>query len=308
MTASVAIYDFFEASFSGPSTGNPFLEVSFDAVFSQHSREVRVPGFYDGEGTYRVRFMPDTPGEWTFKTRSKTAALDGSTGTFTAVAPRQGMHGPVAVANKFHFAHADGTPYFPFGTTCYAWTHQPLADAGRNAGNPGQGAVQQAAHGRVSQGLSVQHQRAAAARLRAEGRWQLRLSTGRTPRPSGISKPQVGRLRDMGIEADIIIFHPYDRWGYLRHDRGAGFPLRRLSGGAARGLFQRLVVARQRVRLPARHQAHGAVGSLLPHPRRERPVRAPEVDPQWRPVDELRPSQGLGQPCLHPALGREAHA
>jgi hypothetical protein len=25
---------------------------------------------------------------------------------------------------------------------------------------------------------------------------------------------RVGQLRDMGIEADIIIFHPYDRWGF----------------------------------------------------------------------------------------------
>ena len=25
---------------------------------------------------------------------------------------------------------------------------------------------------------------------------------------------QIARLRDLGIEADVIIFHPYDRWGY----------------------------------------------------------------------------------------------
>jgi hypothetical protein len=31
----------------------------------------------------------------------------------------------VYVRNTFHFAYADGTPYRPFGTTCYAWTHQP---------------------------------------------------------------------------------------------------------------------------------------------------------------------------------------
>lgn len=37
------------------------------------------------------------------------------------------MHGPVCVHNPFHFAHADGTPFLPFGTTCCAWTHQPLA-------------------------------------------------------------------------------------------------------------------------------------------------------------------------------------
>src|SRR5262245_48116186 len=103
---TVAKYDIFEASFTGPSSGNPFVEVSFDAVFSQHSREVRVPGFYDGDGTYRVRFMPDAEGEWTFRTRSKTAALDSKTGTFTATAPRAGMRGPVAVKNKLHFAHA----------------------------------------------------------------------------------------------------------------------------------------------------------------------------------------------------------
>ena len=26
---------------------------------------VPAPGFYDGDGVYRVRFMPDTEGEWT---------------------------------------------------------------------------------------------------------------------------------------------------------------------------------------------------------------------------------------------------
>ena len=73
----------FEVELKGPSTGNPFLDVEFDAVFSQKGREVRVPGFYDGEGTYRVRFMPDNDGEWTSDTRSATAALDGKTGSFT---------------------------------------------------------------------------------------------------------------------------------------------------------------------------------------------------------------------------------
>ena len=25
---------------------------------------------------------------------------------------------------------------------------------------------------------------------------------------------QVAALQDMGVEADVIVFHPYDRWGY----------------------------------------------------------------------------------------------
>ena len=57
-----AVYEIFELTLSGPATGNPYLEVSFDAVFSQGARQVRVPGFYDGAGVYRLRFMPDAVG------------------------------------------------------------------------------------------------------------------------------------------------------------------------------------------------------------------------------------------------------
>ncbi|MGO6900992.1 DUF5060 domain-containing protein, partial [Rhizobium ruizarguesonis] len=124
--AAVEKWGVFEASFDGPSGGNPYLDVAFDAVFTHKSREVRVPGFYDGNGIYRIRFMPDIEGKWSFLTRSKTAALDGKTGALTATEPSAGNHGPVRVCNKFHFAYADGTPFLSFGTTCYAWTHQPL--------------------------------------------------------------------------------------------------------------------------------------------------------------------------------------
>ena len=56
--AAVEKWGVFEAAFAGPSEGNPYLDVAFDAVFTHKSREVRVPGFYDGNGTYRIRFMP----------------------------------------------------------------------------------------------------------------------------------------------------------------------------------------------------------------------------------------------------------
>ncbi|WP_442172844.1 DUF5060 domain-containing protein, partial [Rhizobium leguminosarum] len=59
---------------------------------------------YDGNGTYRIRFMPDIEGEWSFLTRSRTASLDGKTGALTATVPSAGNHGPVRVRNKFHFA------------------------------------------------------------------------------------------------------------------------------------------------------------------------------------------------------------
>lgn len=64
----------FEAA-NGPSGNNPYLDVSLDAVFSHKSREVRVPGFYDGDGVYRVPSCLISS-EWSFKTRSRTAELD----------------------------------------------------------------------------------------------------------------------------------------------------------------------------------------------------------------------------------------
>ena len=209
----IAMWDIFEVALPGPAGGNPFLEVALDAHFLQGSREVRVPGFYDGDGTYRIRFMPDSEGEWRFRTKASAPALDGQTGSFTCVPARSGMHGPVAVRNRFHFAHADGTPYFPFGTTCYAWTHQPLALQTQTLAT-----LAKARFNKMRMGVFPKHyiynaneppydvyQRGADGALDFD-------------RPNPVAfrhfETQVGRLRELGIEADIILFHPYDRWGY----------------------------------------------------------------------------------------------
>ena len=53
--------------------------------------------------------------------------LNGKTGEFTVTRPPPQNHGPVRVANTYHFAYADGTPYKELGTTCYVWEWQPEA-------------------------------------------------------------------------------------------------------------------------------------------------------------------------------------
>ena len=54
----VGQWDVFELSLAGPNEGNPFTDVSLEAVFSHSETAVTVSGFYDGEGTHKVRFMP----------------------------------------------------------------------------------------------------------------------------------------------------------------------------------------------------------------------------------------------------------
>ncbi|WP_405780304.1 DUF5060 domain-containing protein [Streptomyces sp. NBC_01378] len=119
-----AQWDEFEIEFDGPSHANPFTDVELAAVFSDGRREVRAGGFYDGDGTYRIRFMPDAEGPWTFVTSSTARSLDGTSGRFAVGPPTPERHGPVRVADRHHFAYADGTRYVPLGTTAYAWTHQ----------------------------------------------------------------------------------------------------------------------------------------------------------------------------------------
>ena len=68
-------------------------------------------------------------------------------------------HGPVRVYNTFHFAYADGTPYYPFGTTCYASIHQGDALEEQTLETLNEAAFQQAAYVRVSQALPLQSQR-----------------------------------------------------------------------------------------------------------------------------------------------------
>jgi len=125
MAQTIPCYDIFELVLSGPQGGNPFTEVSFSARFQHRNRLLEPEGFYDGEGRYIIRLMPDEQGEWRYVTKSSVPELNGVEGSFECTAARQGIHGPVQVANTYHFAYADGRRHFSFGTTCYAWVHQP---------------------------------------------------------------------------------------------------------------------------------------------------------------------------------------
>jgi hypothetical protein len=209
----VALWDVFEVALKGPGLSNPFLDASVEAGFSFGSRDVVAKGFYDGDRTWRIRFMPDTLGEWRFQTKSNNSGLDGKTGSFQCGAARKGMHGPVRVRNQFHFAHADGTPYFPFGTTCYAWTHQPLAMQAQTLET-----LKKTRFNKLRMGVfpkdyiySTNESLMPMFEIGADGKEDF-------DRPNVAAfrrlDTQVLALREMGIEADIILFHPYDRWGY----------------------------------------------------------------------------------------------
>jgi hypothetical protein len=211
--AAVPQWEVFELALQGPASGNPFVDVELTATFVLGHRSVVADGFYDGAGNYKVRFMPDAEGEWSYSTASGAAALDGKTGTFTCVAPLEGAHGPVSVRNTHHFAYADGTPFFPFGTTCYAWIHQS-DELQRETLETLRGAPFSKIRMCVfPKSYEYNHNEPA---LYPFERTAAGVSDFARPNPAFFAhvEARIADLRAMGIEADLILFHPYDRWGY----------------------------------------------------------------------------------------------
>ena len=74
-TASCEQWDIFELALKGPASGNPFVDVSLAARFTSGQHTFEVSGFYDGDGIYRVRFMPPAQGQWRYETKSNRAEL-----------------------------------------------------------------------------------------------------------------------------------------------------------------------------------------------------------------------------------------
>ena len=240
--STVEQWSVYEITLPGPTNGNPFLDVRFAAKFSQGGESIEVPGFYDGDGNYRVRFSPDKQGAWKYETVSGTPELDGKTGEFTVTKPSASNHGPVRVANTFHFAYADGTPYKQLGTTCYVWTHQPeelqeqtlktLASSPFNkirfcifpkryTWNTNEPAMFAFSSGTgvspVSSLFATNSLAGETHRLEAcaTTNWDF---TRFNAKFFQHFEQRILDLQKLGIEADIILFHPYDEghWGFDR--------------------------------------------------------------------------------------------
>lgn len=66
----------------GPASDQPCFSVEID--------KQQFAGYYEGQGTYRVRFVPKAVGRWSYQLHSKIPELNGLSGAFTSVSPWPG--------------------------------------------------------------------------------------------------------------------------------------------------------------------------------------------------------------------------
>lgn len=226
----------FEAALKGYSDGNPFTDYNISAAFTSKNECKCVDGFYDGNGIYKVRFMPSFAGNYSFEIKG-SFSKDTVNGEFTVGEASKENHGPVRVANTYHFAYEDGTPYYSIGTTCYVWTLQAEELQEKTLKT-----LKDSAFNKIRFCIFPKH-------YDYNLREPISYPYEGTPMDNSVLtkdnfldyvgcpegnhwdykrfntahfqafEKRVRDLMDLGIEADIIVMHPYDRWGFSQMSR-----------------------------------------------------------------------------------------
>ena len=217
-------WDRFELKLEYANPTDDFSKLSLSARFYNQDTSYVVQGFYDGNNQYKIRFMPTQTGQWNYVVNSNVSAFHRKKGSFECIPASGNNHGIVKVSETFHFRYADGTRYYPFGTTAYAWTHMgnelqemTLESLRKSGFNKVRMCVFPKNYDLVTEEPELYP--FAINEMKAD-------STGKMvpvwdferfdPTFFQHLEKRIDDLSKLGIEADLILFHPYDkgRWGF----------------------------------------------------------------------------------------------
>lgn len=221
----------FEVRLEGTKRGNPFVECWISGEFESEYEHKKVSGFYDGDGIYLIRFMPSFTGEYQYRIYGNFSDNEYN-GKFSVISNSGNNHGPVHVAAQYHFSYEDGKPYYQIGTTCYAWLHQKDEMQRKTLDTLKEGyfnkirfcifpkhydynLYEPETYPYIGTPCSIvgitKENFNTYSPSNPENRWDFNRFN---PIHFQNIEKQIQSLQELGIEADIILFHPYDRWGF----------------------------------------------------------------------------------------------
>jgi hypothetical protein len=221
-----------ELTFAGAAPTGSQVAVDVSAKITGPEGTKTVKGFYAGDDTYKVRFLPEAAGTYTYSVTGVVAAE----GTVEVKEAREGHHGVVR-ADGLHFTHQDGKNFAGFGTTVYALAHQSDELMDQTIAT-----LKEAPFNKVRMCVFPKHynynhnepQHYPFALAPGKEGMDFSVEAGETD-PAGdqsrmqpdiwdVNHPNVAfwdafevrlqQLFDLGIQVDLILFHPYDRWGF----------------------------------------------------------------------------------------------
>ena len=201
-------YETTELRYTAAPPEGPEAAADLRAVFRMGGKALEVKGFYAGGGEYRIRFLPEEAGTW----RYEVSGVVSDRGWICVEPAREGRHGPVR-AKGIHLYYADGTPWVGLGTTVYALAHQEEALIDETMETLRTSPFTKVRMCVFPKHYTYNHNEPAhfAFRKNGDGGWD-------ADRPDyafwDAFERRLKQLDEMGIQADLILFHPYDRWGF----------------------------------------------------------------------------------------------
>ncbi len=200
-------YQMYELIFQGEEPKGSHVDIELTGTFSINGNETTVKGFYAGDGQYKIRFLPVETGVYDYR----ISGLFEKTGTVECISSSQ-AHGRV-VAEDTHFRYEDGMTYIPIGTTVYALVHQPetlIAQTMESLSSSPFNKVRLCVFPKDTP-YSRNEPELYPFEKNHDSSWDV-------SHPSfgfwNHLEEQIFKLGNMGIETDLILFHPYDRWGF----------------------------------------------------------------------------------------------
>ena len=201
-------YEMTALRYQAPPPEGSEAGIDLTAVFRKGRKKWQVRGFYAGNGEYRIRFLPEECGVFLYT----VSGIIADEGVLEIQPARNGRHGPVR-ARGIHLFYADGTPWIGLGTTVYALAHQQdeLIDQTMET-------LRHSPFTKVRMCMFPKHYTynhneppRFPFRRSASGKWD-------PDHPDfafwDAFESRLQQLDSMGIQADLILFHPYDRWGF----------------------------------------------------------------------------------------------
>lgn len=205
-------YETLELSFHGEEPEEK-IEVPVTCTMTQENqKDITVRGFYAGNGIYKVRFLPLSAGSLHYEVRSSLPLSGDLSGDITVLPHDPDRHGPVR-ARGIHLAFDDGTRFHCIGTTIYAMVHQEktvLEETYRSLASAPFSKVRLCIFPKYYDFNHNEPEFFPFAR-REDGTFDF---SSPDIRYWDFLEENLRRLDGMGIQADLILFHPYDHWGF----------------------------------------------------------------------------------------------
>lgn len=199
-------YDVFELKIENVNETQLIVQC---AVFKKNNKCITVSAFRNGIHSYMLRFMPEEEGIWSYHVAMANCEMQGE---FECVKNTGVNHGRVVV-NGYHFRYEDGERYIPFGTTAYAWIHQPAALQEQTLETLAGSSFNKVRMMVFPKSMPYnKNDPDCYPFLKNEN------SAWDVSNPDPIFWEnldcKIKSLMELGIEVDLILFHPYDRWGF----------------------------------------------------------------------------------------------